>query len=353
MNRRKAPLLLALALLLAGSALLVSKTRPAQGPSPEADPARARATPGAQELAARSRGTPATAAGAQEGPDGLERPGKDLVSYLRSRYGARIRDPHTQMRMLEQLMRHFQQRNPTGWEADLLAVLQQAFPELYDELARRLRQRLDYEKWMKEHHAELQHKPAAERRAALWQERTRLFGKEVAEQIWAAELRNLAVADALAALDALPGASIGDRMARYKQSLEKTYGENAQAYVRAHQQELMNHFLDLGSVQKELGAMTPEQRARNLRTIREEMGLDEQALARWEELDRVRDTRWELGARYMAEREALTRQHSGPELETKLAELRARYFSEEAQTVAEEEQGGFFRFSRPRQWGRN
>ncbi|HYO58946.1 hypothetical protein [Archangium sp.] len=354
MNRRKAPLLLALALLLAGSALLVSKARPTEGPSPETNPARAPAKSGPGEaLAARSQGTPATEAGAQEDTDGLERPGVDLVSYLRSRYGARIRDPHTQMRMLEQLMRHFQKLNPTGWEADLLAVLQQAFPELYDELAQRLRQRLDYEKWVKEHHAELQQKPAAERRAALWEERTRLFGKEAAERIWAAELRNLAVADALTAIDALPGASVSDRMARYKQSLEKAYGENSQAYVRAHQQELMNRFLDLGSVQKDLGTMAPEQRARNLRTIREEMGLDAQALQRWEELDRMRDARWELGSQYMSEREALAQQYSGPELEARLTELRARYFSDEAQTVAEEERSGFFRFTRPRQWGRN
>ncbi|MCY1083220.1 hypothetical protein [Archangium lansingense] len=353
MNRRKAPLLLALVLLLAGSALLVFKTRPEQGSSPEAAPARASAqtAANAQALAARNRASPA--AGAQEGEDGLEQPGGDLVSYLRSRFGAHIRNPHTQMRMLEQLMRHFQKLNPTGWEADLLAVLKQAFPELYDELAQRLHQRLDYEKWVKEHHAELKDKPEAERRAAIWEERNRLFGKEVAEKIWVAELRNLAVADSLKVIDALPGASVSDRMAQYKQSIQKAYGENSQAYVQTHQQELMNRFLDLGSVQKDLGSMPPEQRAQNLRTIRQEMGLDEQALQRWEELDRVRDTRWELGSQYMSEREALAQDYSGPELEARLTELRARYFSDEAQTVAEEEQSGFFRFTRPRQWGRN
>jgi hypothetical protein len=350
MNRRKAPLLLALALLFAGSALLVFKARPGSGPSPEPDSARAQAanTPGAQALAARNRAAPT--AGAQEG---AEPPTGDLVSYLRSRYGSRIRDPHTQMRMLEQLMRHFQKLNPSSWEADLLAVLEQAFPELYDELVQRLRQRLDYESWVKEHHAGLKEKPEAERRAAIWEERNRLFGKEVAEKIWVAELRNTAVADALKSIDALPNASVGERMAQYKQSLEKTYGERSQAYVQAHQQELMNSFLELGSVQKDLGTMPPEQRAQNLRTIRKEMGLDEQALQRWEELDGVRDARWELGSQYMSEREALAQQYAGPELEARLTELRTRYFSDEAQTVAEEEQSGFFRFTRPRQWGRN
>ncbi|WP_375769122.1 hypothetical protein NR798_46895 [Archangium gephyra] len=353
MNRRKAPLLLAFVLLLAGSALLVFKTRPEPASSPEAAPARAKAPApvGSQGFSAQGPWAPADGEQAREA--GLERPEKDIVSYLRSRYGAHIRDPHTQMRMLEQLMRHFQKLNPTGWEADLLAVLKQAFPELYDELVQRLHQRLDYEKWVKEHHAGLKDKPEAERRAAIWEERTRLFGKETAEKIWVAELRNLAVSDSLKAIDALPNASVGERMAEYKKGLEKAYGENSQAYVQAHQQELMNRFLDLGSVQKDLGTLPPEQRAQNLRTIRKEMGLDEEALQRWEDLDRVRDTRWEVGSQYMSEREALAQQYSGPELEARLTELRARYFSEEAQTIADEEQSGFFRFTRPRQWGRN
>ncbi|WP_257462012.1 hypothetical protein [Archangium lipolyticum] len=353
MNRRKAPLLLAAVLLLAGSALLVFKTHPEEGASPETDPARASAAtaPGAQALAARNRGPPAIAGDALG--SAAEPPGGDLVSYLRSRYGARIHDPHTQMRMLEQLMRHFQQLNPTGWEADLLAVIKLAFPELYDELALRLRQRLDYEKWMKEHRSELQDKPAAERRAAVWEERHQLFGKEVAEKIWAAELRNQAVADALTTIDALPNATVQDRMAKYKESLAKAYGEGTQAYMQAHQQELMNHFLDLGSVQKDLGAMPPDQRARSLRSIREEMGLDEEALKRWDALDQQRDARWEVGSQYMSERELLAQQHSGPELESRLQELRARYFSTDAETIAQEEESGFFRYTRPRQWGRN
>lgn len=353
MNRRKAPLLAALALLLAGSALLISKRHPAQdeaptASAPKADPrttAAAQAGPGAP---AADPDSPMMELG--RGP--LRQP-KDLASYLRERYGARIHDPHTQMRMLESLMRYFQKLNPTGWEADLLALIKQAFPELYDELAQRLHQRLDYEKWMKEHQAELNQKPAAEHRAAVWEERDRLFGHDVAEKIWAGELRNQAVAESLAAVDALPNATVGDRMAKYKESLTQTYGADTATYMQAHQQDLMNRFLDLGSVQKDLGAMAPQQRSESLRSIRKDMGLDDAALQRWDALDKVRDTRWEVGSQYMSERMALAQQYSGPELEARLTELRTRYFSEEAQTIAEEEESGFYRFTRPRQWGRN
>jgi hypothetical protein len=345
MNRRKALLLLAIALLVAGSALLIRETR--EAPAADASTAKAQARAVGNPWASSTAGAPM-----RESTRGPVRTPEDLVSYLRSRYGKNLGEPHTQMRMLEELMRHFQKLNPSGWEADLLAMLQQSFPERYAELALRLRQRQDYERWVEEH-PELREKPAAERRAAVWEERNRLFGKDVAEKLWAAELRNTAVADALAAIDALPDASLRDRMARYKQSLDQTYGAQSQAYVQAHQQELMSRFLDLTSVQKELEAMAPEQRVESLRTIRREMGLDEEALKRWDELDKQRDVRWELGSRYMSEREALAQRYSGADLETRLQELRARYFSDEAQTIAEEEASGFFRFTRPRVWGRN
>jgi hypothetical protein len=257
------------------------------------------------------------------------------------------------MRLLEQLMRYFQQRNPTGWEADLVALLRRAFPEQAELLAQRLHQRVEYGRWMEEHQKELRGKPEAERRAAVWEERKRLFGQDVAEQLWAGELRSAAVSDALVAIDALPQASVGERLERYQKSLAQTYGAESTEYTQAHQQELMNRFLDLGSVQRDLGAMSPGERARSLREIRQGMGLDEAALERWKELDLRRDARWELGERYMAERATLTQQASGPELDAQLAALRARYFPDEAETMAEEEASGFFRFGQPRQWGRN
>ncbi|ATB29683.1 hypothetical protein [Melittangium boletus] len=349
MNRPKAPLFLALALLLAGAAVLATRILPERGNDPRGKPP-AHAEPStASSEAARTR-----APLAPDPEDGeAMRPGTDMAASLRSRYAARIHEPHTQMRMLEQLMRHFQQLYPTGWEEPLLALVKQAFPELYEELALRLRQRVAYAQWMESHREELRAKPVAERRAAVWEERNQLFGEETARKIWAAELRNESVGNTLSIIDALPQADVNERLARYKQSLEQTFGDEAPGYMQANQQELMNRFLDLGSVQRDLGAMTPEQRAEHLRAIREGMGLDEAALERWKDLDTRRDARWALGEQYMAERAILAQQHTGPELERRLSELRARYFADEAQTIAEEEASGFYRFGQPRQWGRN
>jgi hypothetical protein len=278
---------------------------------------------------------------------------EELATFMRTRFGEKLKEPYVQIKMLEDLMRFFQQRYPDRWQEELLAFLKKVFPEMYDELAAMLRNRVDYEKWVKDNASYLRGLSDKERRSAMWDARNRLFGKETAERIWASELKNQALADTLAALDASPGANLTQKLSTYKQRLHEIHGEQTESYLERHRQETMNRFLDLSTVQQELSAMTPQERSQSLRTIRKEMGLDEEALKRWDELDRTRDARWDAGAKYMAEREILAKQLSGPELEVKLQELRARYFGSEAEIIGQEEAGGFFRFERPRQWGRN
>ncbi|HLL06990.1 MAG TPA: hypothetical protein VK539_40820 [Myxococcaceae bacterium] len=328
--------------------------RPAPvAPAPAAPTARAVAPAPAQPVAQ----APAPAAEEPPAPPQLtgdpEKDLEQLAAFVRERYGARLHEPYLQVKLLEELMRYFQQHSPDRWQEALLAFLKKAFPERYEELAAMLRNRVDYEKWVKDNRVYLQGLTDKERRAALWDTRNRLFGKENAERIWAGELRNQAMADSLQAIDAKADADLNQKLSMYKQSLKDIHGERTDVYLEQHRQESMNRFLDLSSVQSELTAMSAAERAASLRTIRQEMGLDEEALKRWDELDRTRDMRWQSGAAYMAEREALSKQLSGPELEAKVQELRARFFGAEAGVIAQEEATGFFRFERPRQWGRN
>ncbi len=295
-----------------------------------------------------------TAPGAQAAAPGeAEAEEEALLNAMRERYGARLDEPTMQRRLLEDLMRYFQKRNPDGWREEMLAFLKKAFPERYEELAALLRNREDYEKWVKDNDAYLRGLSDKERSAAIWDARNRLFGKDVAAQLWAAELKNQAVADTLRTLDTMEGAPLADKLSAYKQKLQEVHGTSADAYVARHQQELMNRFLDLSSIQRDLAEQTPAERSQSLRTIRKEMGLDDEALQRWDSLDRTRDARWDAGARYMAERAALAKELSGEELEARLQEVRARYFATEAELIGQEEASGFFRFERPRVWGRN
>jgi hypothetical protein len=277
-----------------------------------------------------------------------------LSAYLHTRYGGeKLKNAYVQVKLIEDLMRYFQQHYPGNWEHALLEFLREAYPERYEELAAKLRARLDYERWMKENETYLQQLGDEERRKNVWEQREKLFGKEAAEQIWASELKHQAVETSLSALDARTDVKVADKVKLYRDSLKEVYGEQTEGYLQRHRQEAMNRFLDLASVQQELTAMKAEERARSLRDIRSGLGLDEEALQRWDGLDAERDARWDNGAKYMQEREALARQYSGAALEEKLRPLRERYFGAEAETLANEEGSGFLRFSRPRVWGRN
>lgn|SRR5215217_5075729 len=286
-------------------------------------------------------------------PGALDEELEALATSLREKYGAKLHEPYLQIRMVEELMRFFQERYPDRWEQELLAFLKANFPEHYDALAAMLRNRVDYEKWVKDSDSYLRGLSAEQRRSATWDARHRLFGKENAERIWVSERKNQAIADTLRTLGAQEGVSLEKKLSTYKERLQEVHGEQAAAYVERHQQELMNRFLDLPSVQTDLSGMTPAERSQSLREVRKEMGLDAEALQRWDALDQTRDARWDAGAKYMAEREALAKELSGDALEAKLVELRARYFGGEAETIGQEEASGFLRFARPRQWGRN
>ena len=315
---------------------------------PAPAPARAAAMPGlAPALAAapaRDQAPPAAA----DIPAGEA----ELVAHLRATYGGEIENPYVQMRMLEKLMRYYQARYPDTWQDMLLAAVRAAFPERYQEIAALLESRLAYETWMDENRARLQALGGKERQEALWETRKRLFG-DAAERIWASELKNQALVSALETLDVQDGTSLADKLTMYRDTLEGIHQEGFDAHMQSHRQEAMNRFLDLSTVQQSLSAMPPAERKQSLRQIRRTMGMDDDALARWDTLDQTRDARWEAGAQYMAERAALLAQHQGAALDEQLTALRQRYFGAEADVIASEEASGFFRFARERRWGRN
>ena len=345
MTRRKLTTILALAAAALALVLLLAirlwPSRPAAAPT----------AAGAAALTAPDLGADPTSAVSPSAP--LPSDPGELVAFLRARYGKHIANRYVQIQMLEKLMRHFQAKNPAGWQAELLAAVRAAFPERYDEIAANLQHRLDYEAWIKSNNDRLRGLGERERRAALWEERKRLFGEEAAGEIWASERKNQAITDALAAIDARPDAGIGDRLAQYKESILETHQENADTFLQSHRQEALNRFLGLDSVQRELSALSPADRSAALRDVRKGLGLEDAALGRWDTLDGERDRRWELGQQYMAERAALSKQYSGAALESRLQELRARYFGPEAATIADEEAAGFFRFTVARKYGLN
>lgn len=190
-----------------------------------------------------------------------------------------------------------------------------------------------------------------ERRGTLWDLRYQTFGKDALE-IWEAALKAERIADALETIGQQHDTSVDDKLDLYLDVVRSTWGDRAEQFIQQRQTELMSRFLSVETVQDELHAMPPEQRRAALREVRRRMGLDDEALRRWDELDALRDRNWEAGRSYMRERERVLSGPSGPEQQRRLDELRLRHFGEEAEIIRSEEEAGFLRFGHPRMFGK-
>ena len=256
---------------------------------------------------------------------------QDVVQYFRDKYGRTIHHKHTQVLLIEKLMSILIKMYPDDWVVYLYAMLREIFPGMENEIFDTFEKLHKYNKWLEENRSALNELDSKDRRDALWKMRYEIFGED-AEQVWEAEKRNEPIYNAL---DAIKEGNIpfNEKLDIYKKSIEEAYKTNTSQFVERKQQELMNTFLEVDSVQKDLAAMTPEERKESLKEVRKAMGLDSAALKRWEELDRIRDERWDAGMQYMQQRAELEKQYKGAELQKQLDSLRIKYFGNEAETI--------------------
>ncbi|MEJ5362386.1 MAG: hypothetical protein WHV26_10025 [Spirochaetota bacterium] len=274
---------------------------------------------------------------------------QDVVQYFREKYGKTIHHKHTQVMLVEKLMDYLMKMYPDDWVVYLYAMLREIFPGMENEIFDTFEKLHKYNKWLEENKNDLAQLSSKDKRTALWEKRYEIFGQD-AEEVWEAEKR---IEPIYNALDTIREGNMpfNEKLSLYKQSIQEAYKINTDTFMARKQQELMNSFLDVESVQKDLGNMTPQERKESLKEVRKAMGLDSAALQRWEELDTVRDQRWDAGMQYMQQRAELEKKYKGAELEKQLDSLRIKYFGNEAETIKNEEESGYFRYSQPRKYG--
>ncbi len=278
----------------------------------------------------------------------------DLVflDQLRAKFKSAIQNKHSRIKAIEQLIAYLMQRYPDDWAERVQAFLEQLFPELAGELYEQFRHLLEYNDWLRLHREELLKMSPEDRRLALWNARRAAFGDDAAE-IFAGELRNERIHASLATLDSAHGKTLVEKTAVLLDAVKQAYGDQAEIFIQNRQTELLNSFLDVASVQEELRAMPPAERSAALREVRSALGMDGAALDRWSELDRKRDQNWDQGQRYMQERNRIVAQYEGDEEARMLRQSQDRNFgAEEAETIRNEEQGGYFRYGHARRTGR-
>jgi len=269
-----------------------------------------------------------------------------IVALLRKKYGEHIDHPSIQVRMLEELMRYLQGKYPNDWISYLKEILSAAFPELASKLFQMSENLYKYSKFLKDHQFRASLMSAEDRDKYIWDERHKIFGED-ADKIWSSEIANRSVNDTLKQIESMKGASMKERLDVFKDSLQKTYGETLPSVMDNRRQNFLDGFVT--AVQEDLRGMSPSQRREALHEIREGMGLDDAAISRWDALDTERDQRWSNGQVYESQRKEIGSRYSGSEKEQKLDEIRRKLFGEEAETIKNEENSGYFRYQNAKQ----
>ena len=279
-----------------------------------------------------------------------------LVEELKKYYGDTIALKSTQAILLK-VRDYIRSLYPEDGDERFYTILKRAFPELADEIIITLDKLEKYNRWLTENQIKLSEMNDLERKGSLWEKRQALFGDD-AEEIWSDELfayeeRQQAMKEAIRLLDESYDTSIEEKLDVYISALTETYEGTPEAYFLENRGLLSKVFFGIDSVQKELARMQPDRRQMEINEVRREMGFTQTQIEDHEKIDAYRNQRWENGLNYMKERDALAAQYSGPELEEKLNTLREKFFKHEAVTIEREETDGFFRYKRPRVYGRN
>ncbi len=279
-----------------------------------------------------------------------------LVLALRQLYGDRISTTGAQIAMAQfriQVLSLF----PADGEQRFRDILEEAFPGHAAGIAATLAKVDDFDRWLAENEDELAAMSPEEREKAVLDRKQELFGEEAAAELEAearaAEQREAAMGEALRSLAESSDTSLDQKLDVYVDAVRGNLGDGPAAVAIENSSVLAQAFFGLESVSRQLGELDPEARQEKINEIRREFGYDEEQIAALEERDRQKETRWQNGLAYMDERRALEARYSGQQLEQQLAALRERYFAHEARTIELEEGDGFFRFERPRLYGRN
>jgi hypothetical protein len=175
----------------------------------------------------------------------------------------------------------------------------------------------------------------------------------LAENALAADAAEEALRNALLAAARDESLPLAAKLDRYRAAVATGRESMPAAPIWGYPGMLVELFVREDAVQRDLASLAPAARAGELAEIRRALGFDDEGIARAAALDERREARWQKGLGYMEERARLAASFEGEALEAELRALREEVFAHEAVTIEREEREGFFRFERPRIYGRN
>ncbi|GEM_PF-1065849 len=282
-----------------------------------------------------------------------------IIGMMKERYGKKLSDKRMQIRLVGGLIRHLKRKNPYDWKDRIRAVIAAEFSEYSTELMEKIEKLDEFNNYLKEHRGELQAMGPDDRKEAMMSKRREIFGPEY-EEIWDREITAGKISDMLGRLDGRSDLSPYDKMRAFSAFAKSLYPESSDISsgksddeIMVRNYELVNNFLEMESVQSDLGSMAPDERARFLKDLRQSMGMKEDVVRKMAEVDAAMDRMWENAPAYTRERSEIVANHTGAERERKLDEARKKYFGANAGIIKmEEDTLNVNRFQFPRRWGR-
>ncbi|MFE8072548.1 hypothetical protein QQM79_15925 [Marinobacteraceae bacterium S3BR75-40.1] len=278
-----------------------------------------------------------------------------LADELKAEFGTRIKQIAVQAQLYtirQKVLERFPDQGARYFEQ----AVRRAFPEQADTILLLMAKLDTYHEWLATENRTLMNLTPVQRLGRIWQKRQALFG-DWAEQIWADERNALAskrkqMQSVLARLNQTPAANLEETLFQLRTALDETF-DGPWDEVINQRGMITQVFFSLDSVQNTLDQLPPDQRQTRIDQVRRKMGYDEEQITRLRKQDQWRNERWKNGKAYMAEREQVAAEADGLSREAALQKLREKYFGREAKTIRLEEENGFFRYERPRYYGRN
>ena len=280
---------------------------------------------------------------------------KKIAEKLKEQYSQHIQRLSVQASLFvlrESVMKTYDEHG-LGYFNEAIAL---AFPEHAASILTIMDGIVLYKAWFDENSDALDALAEYERNESVWQKRYEIFGRD-ADLIWgdAKPMLSESERETLKQIEALDQAfemEFDTRLEQLHSNLVSAHGSGLTMFSLTPG-VVATTFLSFESVQKDLALMDNNERQLKINGVRETLGFSKEQIEKLAIEDQKRQTRWDNGYAYMEARQILLASADDAAVEQGLDELRSKYFKGKAQTFKKEEASGFYRYERPRVYGRN
>ena len=229
-----------------------------------------------------------------------------------------------------------------------------AFPDFQQAILSLLELIETYRQWLVDNDEELASLSEEEYDQLVNEKRQEIFGDQLDGLLYDPDLSadQIAAKKHIQSLDKAYDMDYDERLYQLNTSMYEAF-DNTVQFAQLTPVSIADTFFNLRSVQRDLAAMEPSERQERINDTRARLGFTPEELEYFEKRDQKRNARWENGKAYMKARAELIETSSEETLDAALDALREKFFKHEKDTFAKEEASGFFRYTRPRVYGRN